>query len=399
MPYMPDYFEKQLLPFEELEFNPLDAVTFSQFAMIQAQDTIPAMAVDAASESRIPRQLRPRPAHAHFSDLLRAEHFPTMFDALNTPKKAKQTLFGVNISPRYRDMLVLDYQNVFDPARVVQFGAVTCVYKRKFAVIGFRGTDASMTGWHEDFDMAYMDPVPSQTLALDYLNAVASQGGIPKTLYIVGHSKGGNLAEYVALRCSSKIQKRIKHVYNLDGPGFKPGMFTEADYAPLKRKITKIVPQGSMIGILLRSYAPLRIAKSDAEGFDQHSTFTWELNAPLDDFVYEEKLTRPTQDFKKNLETWLAEYDDSQLEALTDVFFKALEIVGAKNPLAFLQGGNAGVSLIIEALRKLDRHDRSLLTSAFSAYLKVLSQNEGGSVGFAAGTVARILDHFPSTSS
>lgn len=396
MRYMPDFFDKQLASFDELDFRPLDAAAFSQLAMIQAQDTVPEIVAPQASGSKRPRLLRARPAHARFADMLRAEYFPTMFDDLITPKKAKQTLFGVNVSPRFRDMAVLDYKNVFDTVEHVQFGAITCISKKRFAVICFRGTDASITGWHEDFDMAYMDPVPSQTLALDYLETVARQPGMPKSLYVVGHSKGGNLAEYVALRCTKKVRKRIAHVYNLDGPGFKPGTFTAADYAPLNGRITKIVPQGSLIGIMLESFAPTLVAKSDAQGLDQHSTFTWEINEGYTDFIYEEALSGSAEDTKKTLRAWVSSYDDEQLEEIVDAFFKALELTGAPNPMAIMRGDANNVSMIIEALRKLDKPDRSVLIAAFQAYLKALSENTGGSVGFAAGAVASILSRFAS---
>lgn len=394
MRYMPDYFEKQLETFEDLSFGPLDAAAFSQFAMIQAQDSIPELPEEPARKR--PRLLRARPAHAHFSDMLRAERFPTMFDDLITPKKAKQTLFGVNVSPRFRDMLVLDYKSVFDTVENIQFGAVTCIHQKAFAVVAFRGTDASITGWREDFDMAFMNPVPSQALALDYLETVARQPGVPKKLYIVGHSKGGNLAEYASLCCSDKVRKRIEHVYNLDGPGFKRGMFSEADYAPLKGRITKIVPQDSLVGITLQSFAPVLVAKSDAEGLDQHSTFTWEINENYTDFVYEEALSQSAQDTKKTLDSWISTYDDEQLEELVGAFFEALKLTGSANPMEIMRGGASSISMIIEALRKIDKPERSLLVSAFQSYLKALSHNTGGTVGFAAGAVTSILDRFSS---
>lgn len=395
MRYMPEYFDKQLSSFESMSFGPLDAAVFAQFSMVEAAGTIPEIDDTEPSTKKRPSLLKPALPYAHFSDMLRAELFPTMFEHLVTPGKAKTTLFGVAASPRYRDIHVTNYKSIFDVENHIQFGAVTCIYKKDFAVIAFRGTDASMTGWREDFDMSYMDPVPSQTLALEYLQNVAAQRGIPKKLYVVGHSKGGNLAEYTALKCDPKILKRIQHVYNYDGPGFKHGMFHESDYAPLKGKLTKIIPQGSLIGIMLESYAPLFIAKSDAEGFDQHSTFTWELNESFTDFIYESKLSKSSQNTKKTLDAWISDYTDEQLNELVIAFFDALKVADLKNPVALLKDGGAAVGTIIEALRKLDKPDRARLTAAFRDYLQALSQNTGGRVGFAAGAITNILNHFP----
>lgn len=46
--------------------------------------------------------------------------------------------------------------------------------------------------------MAFTMPVPAQDLAVEYLETVANQTYLPERLYVVGHSKGGNLAEYAA---------------------------------------------------------------------------------------------------------------------------------------------------------------------------------------------------------
>ncbi len=66
-----------------------------------------------------------------------------------------------------------------------------------------------------------------------------------------GHSKGGNLAEYAALTAAPEVQQRIARLYNHDGPGFKAGLFTAADYEPLAGRMTKQVPADSMVGILM----------------------------------------------------------------------------------------------------------------------------------------------------
>ena len=54
-----------------------------------------------------------------------------------------------------------------------------------------------------------------------YLEAVALR--LPKRLIVGGHSKGGNLALYAALRAKPAVQERIERVYTHDGPGFKAG--------------------------------------------------------------------------------------------------------------------------------------------------------------------------------
>ena len=261
-----------------------------------------------------------------------------------------------------------------------------------FTCVSFRGTDTSTVGWREDFNMAFTMPVPAQDLAVEYLETVANQTYLPERLYVVGHSKGGNLAEYAALRCSTDVQERIERVYNLDGPGFKAGTFTSDDYAPLEGKLVKVVPEESLVGIMLESEAPVYVAMSSASGLDQHSAFTWEVDEELADFVYLPNLPEATKATARTLHAWLSGYDDAEREEIVDAFFQAIEVSHAQNPIDILNGGPRGLSLILEASRKIDRPTRKILVSAARSFVKALSENTDGSLGAAASAVTNLAN-------
>lgn len=391
MLHVTDYLARQFAAFEDMPLCALDATVLSQVAMIHAKDIVPSLPDKSARKGR--RALaRPRPRGIAFSQMLQAEHYPTMFSNLLDPAKAIEALFGIAASPRFRDMTAFNYQDVFDAERQVQFAAMTFVYKNMFTCVSFRGTDTSTVGWREDFNMAFTMPVPAQDLALEYLEAVAAQTHLPKKLYIVGHSKGGNLAEYAALRCSKRVQNRIERVYNLDGPGFKAGTFTPDDYAPLRGKLVKIVPEESLVGIMLESEAPVFIAMSSASGLDQHSAFTWEVDEELADFVYLPSLPEATKTTAKTLHAWLSGYTDAEREKIVDAFFQAIEISHAQNPIDIINGGPRGLSLTLEASRKIDRADRTVLLTAARSFVKALSQYADGTLGFAASAMSNIAD-------
>lgn len=391
MLHVTDYLARQFASFEDMPLCALDATVLSQVAMIHAKDIVPSLP-DKNARKGLHALVRPRPRGIAFSQMLQAEHYPTMFSNLLDPAKAVEALFGIAASPRFRDMTAFNYQDVFDAERQVQFAAMTFVYKNMFTCVSFRGTDTSTVGWREDFNMAFTMPVPAQDLALEYLETVAAQTHLPKKLYIVGHSKGGNLAEYAALRCSKRVQNHIERVYNLDGPGFKAGTFTPDDYAPLRGKLVKIVPEESLVGIMLESEAPVHVAKSDASGLDQHSAFTWQVNDALTDFVCLPSLPKATQVTANTLHAWLSDYDDEQREQIVDAFFKAVQASGAENPVEILNGGSKGLSLLLEASRKVDRADRTVLLTAARSFVKALSQNADGTLGFAASAMSNIAD-------
>lgn len=178
--------------------------------------------------TKLPSALQATPKSGHFTDLLRAERYHDMFTGL-IPGRVKENLLALAASPRFRDMELRDYQSIFDEEQQVQFAAVTFVYKDQFAFVGFRGTDTSVTGWRENFNMAYTSPVPAQGYALRYLETVAPH--LPEKLYVGGHSKGANLALYAALKASPEVQARIHMTYSLDGPGFKDNVISAEEWA------------------------------------------------------------------------------------------------------------------------------------------------------------------------
>lgn len=246
-----DYLEQQLAPFEDVPFNPVDAAALSQLCMVRGEGAIPLLPITeddgkqrASSRARGLKRLaqllhigaaddaKPVAATVPLRDLLRAENFPTMFTGLN-PEKIKRNLFALAASPRFRAVEVGLYLSEFDPAREMQFAAMTFFYRDAFAFVGFRGTDESIVGWKEDFNMAYAMPVPAQDQASRYLATAAPY--LPERIIVGGHSKGGNLAEYAALHAPADVQNRIVRVYNLDGPGFKEDVRENAETAARHR--------------------------------------------------------------------------------------------------------------------------------------------------------------------
>ena len=54
---------------------------------------------------------------------------------------------------------------------------------------------------------------------MNYLNQVIPH--LKGTIYVGGHSKGGNLARFGSIFVSSKYQKRINKIFDHDGPGIQ----------------------------------------------------------------------------------------------------------------------------------------------------------------------------------
>ena len=369
MPYLLDYLETKLASFEDEPLNPVDSAALTQLCMVRGEDVLPPLeerksfaGLRAILRNVTSRETRPVPIR----DMLLAEHFPGMFTGLD-PKNIKLNLFALAASPRFRTMCVHDYLSLFDAEQETQFAAMTFTAKKQFVYVGFRGTDTSLAGWKENFNMAFADAVPAQHQAERYLEAIAAKTTGP--LYVGGHSKGGNLAEYAALKASPETQARIERVFIHDGPGFKEGTFSDKDYEPLQGRIHKTIPTESFVGILLESQAPVHVVKSRAKGLDQHSVFSWEVDDALDDFAYAGEMPESTKLMAESLRAWLARFDDREREAVVESVFRAIEASGADDAGDLLSGGSKSIAILVDALKKAEVSDRDTLINAGKTFI------------------------------
>lgn len=370
---MLDYLATEFASFEEKPLNPVDSAVLSQFCMVRAEGIVPPLPerrTFGAFGTVVKNLLSPSGRPARFTDALRAERYERMFSGL-IPGRVKENMLALAASPRFRNMTIRDYLSLFDVERQTQFAAMTFVYGKEFAYVGFRGTDTSITGWRENFNMAFTAPVPAQEQAARYLEAVAPH--LPRRLFVGGHSKGANLALYAALRASASVQDRIELVYTHDGPGFKAGAFSPSDWRQLEGRIHRTVPQDSIIGMLMESHTPPRVVHSTERGLMQHSPFSWDVDG--DDFVYLDDLTDNAKFTDALLTEWLARYSDEEASAIVDALFKAIEASGAQNATEVFFGGAKTVSLLGEAAKHIDGTARDTLVGALGSLAELATHH------------------------
>lgn len=178
-------------------------------------------------------------------------------------------------SKRFGDLKLCAYVNSIDYTTESQFSAITIVLDKDIAFIAFRGTDNTIIGWKEDFNMTFTSPIHSQELAVEYVNSIAKNR--KGNLYLGGHSKGGNLAVYSGYFVNTKVQKRIHTIYNNDGPGLNEEVIKRIQQKTLKTKIKTFVPQVSIVGMLLERKEAYQVVKSSESGILQHDVYSWNV--------------------------------------------------------------------------------------------------------------------------
>ena len=135
------------------------------------------------------------------------------------PDVIPEMLGKMAASRRFGSVKLNCFTDHLDVGRGEQFAALTIETGDGLLYLSFRGTDDTLAGWKEDFELACMPEVPAQKKALRYVRDVAKQ--YPRRrLRLGGHSKGGNLAVYAGVFCPAAVQRRIEAVWSNDGPGF-----------------------------------------------------------------------------------------------------------------------------------------------------------------------------------
>ncbi|MDC7236490.1 MAG: DUF2974 domain-containing protein [Sphaerochaetaceae bacterium] len=229
---------------------------------------------------------------------------------------------------RYKDVQVFAYSYNFEKDNALQFAAVSFRLPNDEIIVSYRGTDASLVGWKEDFMMSFKKSVGAQEYGREYLERLASI--FDGTLTLVGHSKGGNIALYSALMASSETQNRIAKVYSFDGPGFNKKTLQEFKKCTIKDKMVTLVPQGSVIGILMQHEEPIEIVYSNKKnGITQHMPFSWQVN--IDTFSRIDRRDTTSLMFDKSIRVWLEKLSEEDMENFIDSVFESTDAVGLEH--------------------------------------------------------------------
>lgn len=260
---------------------------------------------------------------------------------------------------------------VTDQDRDMQFAAVTFDLPDGTHYVAFRGTDSSIVGWREDFNMAFESPVPAQAAAVKYLNEAAALTNGP--LIIGGHSKGGNLAVYAAAHADPVLQSRIRAVYSFDGPGVDDATMASEGYANIARRIRSFVPQQSVIGLLLAYHPEYTVVKSDGIGLLQHDTFTWQVLGT--GFIAVTELDVSSQLVDQTVHAWLSRVDKDKRRVFVSTIFDILEATGANTVKELLKDVPGRASAILKALAKVDFETAKMVVTLWGQFVTIGATN------------------------
>lgn len=276
------------------------------------------------------------------------------------------TMILTGESQRFSACQICLYAEETDSDAEKQFAAMTVLSPDGAVNICYRGTDNTLVGWREDFNLAFATPVPAQRAAVSYLNRAAALHDGP--IRVMGHSKGGNLAVYAAAFAEDEVQRRIETVYNDDGPGHDSETLRSAGYMAVRDRIHTYIPQSSIVGLLLEQAENYEIIQSSAVSVLQHDPMSW-LVTPTG-FIPAQGISPGSLYLSDTVRLWLAQLSSDERRAFTNALFDVLEASGAKTLDGIKQNWRSAVPSMIRELRKIDIQSAAMLLEISNAFIR-----------------------------
>lgn len=250
-------------------------------------------------------------------------------------------------SERFSGARLSAFVDTVDTAGGMQFSAVTVRLDDGSTFVAYRGTDNTILGWQEDFTMSF-EVMPSQRHAAAYLAQRVRD--TPGPVRVGGHSKGGNLAVYAAMRLEPRHRDRVVRVYSNDGPGLGPEVADPGAAPWLGQVVEKIVPEFGVIGLLFDDGASARVVASSARGLIQHDLMTWGVEGA--DLVELDALSPRAALINQTFDAWLEQAAPADRRDVTEAFFGALRHGGAELVLDVGSGEYGSYESVVLALRR-----------------------------------------------
>lgn len=350
MANMIDYLEwRGDLSFCTAGFNEVDNLLLAQLAYVDFDGIVP------GQDSGADISLR------EASDIFWSGHDEEeILSRVSMTKWAPIVMRSMAETERFCNIRLSRYVNDVSDEEQSQFSVVCAALADGSIYVAFSGTDDTIVGWRENFNMGYLAETPGQLKAVQYLNRLDGASG--QKLRVGGHSKGGNLSVYAAVKCLPKIQKRILTVYSNDGPGFNHEMTESAAYRRMLPRIKTILPESSIVGMLLEHQENYEVVKSSQSGIQQHDALSWEVLGAS--FVYVEQVAMKSVLLDETMKAWLCQLKPQERQEIVDTVFSMLEAADIRTVDDFYRSKWKKVQELLKATNRLPEETQQLLAKA-----------------------------------
>lgn len=359
MANMMDYLDwRGDLTFAQAPFNEVDNLLLTELAYVDFTGIVPAPLYDAVSQKAVFLKTASRQFWEQHTEDEILGHISMTKMAAFVMKRMAQT-------KRFENVCLSAYIKDIDAKQQSQFCALCITLDDGSLFVSYSGTDSTIIGWRENFNMAYLEKTPGQEKAVQYLEHAVHP--VHQTVRVGGHSKGGNLAVYAAVCCSPKVREKIKQVYSNDGPGFDEDVLQLAAYGEILPRLKRVLPQKAIVGMLLNHNSEYEVVHSSESHAKQHDMLSWEVLG--DRMVYEDKLSEQSIAIDEILKTWIAAMDLPKRRHFIETVFSILEHAGVETVDDFYHLKRKQVSDILRSQRELSEEDKEILSSTWKGLI------------------------------
>ncbi|MDU7124183.1 MAG: Mbeg1-like protein [Streptococcus sp.] len=308
MAHLIDYLEKvENLTFDQEPLNILDKVCINEIGYLTYEKWL------TASDLK-------KPINLH--DFAEGKELNPDYSFMVTKERVELAEAMVR-SRRFASLSLSNYRSVLDKEVEKQFAAmIFSLSELDYHQLVFRGTDDSVIGWKEDFQLTYSREIPAHRSAMTFLEDHLPN--LSGRITVSGHSKGGNLALYSAVQSSTSLREKIAELLLLDSPGLMKSLLEKPSYQELKAKMIVIRPQDSVVGVMLYWDRPAQLVAAEGIGFAQHNALTWEVDLTTNDFAYEDQPTDLSQRLEETFQEWIETLPNQELKQVCDLVFDTI---------------------------------------------------------------------------
>lgn len=339
--------------FQDMPMNDVDSLVLCQFSYLKFDGMVP--------------DVRTGGHFVDFEEVAKHTDFEKLFADTRFEKENRALFTAMMTGRRYRTLKLGNYINVIEKEWETQFSAVTFLLENNAVYVAFRGTDETIVGWKEDFNMAFLSPVPCQAYSVKYLNMVADE--IHSPVIVGGHSKGGNLAVYSAMHCSPHVKKLIQKIYSMDGPGFRPETLKSGCYEAVADKVVKILPHSSLVGMIFERDMRYEVVESATFGLAQHDPYTWLVEARH--FVKVNDIYESRKFVNSAVNEWLLSLNETQLRTFVDTLYQVVSASEAEDLIEFTADWKKSMNGIVAALREVDEETAKMLKEVVKSLFEI----------------------------
>lgn len=339
--------------FMEKPMNDVDSLVLCQFSYLKFDGMIPGL-----SENRASVSMRQLAAHERYEELYADERYA---------KENKGLFEAMAESKRFGNMKMNCFINIIEEEWETQFAAITYLLEDGTIYVCYRGTDENLIGWKEDFNMAFLSPIPGQEYSVKYLNIVTDR--FPNDFYVGGHSKGGNLAVYASMGCLDEVKERIIKIYCMDGPGFRKEVLEQKEYALIEDRVVKILPHSSLVGMIFQTDDKYKVVESRNFGLMQHDPYSWLIKDG--DFVTVDEIQRSRKMSNDTLNEWVLKQDQDKLKVFGETLFEVLYASGADNLIDLGKDWKKSLNGVLRALKEVDPDTKQMVKLAVKEFLEL----------------------------